>query len=93
MKLYESFKDRATHLRNLFVDIGNSELSDKMASYTKDQKVFIIKTFSSSGGSWLLWRDNIVESCLLVLQHHRETLSTGLPNSLKKQDVRECKWT
>jgi hypothetical protein len=34
----------------------------------------------------LLWRDNIIESWPFLL-HHRQTLSTGLLNSLKKQEV------
>jgi hypothetical protein len=51
--------------------------------------VFVINTFYISGGSCvLLWGDNIVESFLFVL-HHRQTLSVGLLNSLKKQEVRE----
>jgi hypothetical protein len=35
----------------LCVAAGNNELSNKMASYTTDQKMVVIKTFHSSGGS------------------------------------------
>jgi hypothetical protein len=33
--------------------IGNAELSNKMASYMMDQKVFVTKTFYSSGVSFV----------------------------------------
>jgi hypothetical protein len=36
---------------NLFVAVVNPGLSNKMASYTTDGKMFVIKTFYSSGGS------------------------------------------
>lgn len=36
----------------------------------------------------LMWRDGVGEILLFVL-HHREILSTGLSNSLKKQNVRD----
>jgi hypothetical protein len=32
--------------------IGNSELSSKMVSYTTDLKIFVIKAFGSSYGSY-----------------------------------------
>jgi hypothetical protein len=38
-------------LENKFVFVGNAELSNKMASYTADQKAFVTDTFYSSGGS------------------------------------------
>jgi hypothetical protein len=34
----------------LFVVIGNTELSNMIASYTMDKEVFVNKTFFSSGG-------------------------------------------
>lgn len=40
MKLCETFIDCSVHLGNLFVAVGNDELSKKMASYTVVQKVF-----------------------------------------------------
>jgi hypothetical protein len=46
MKLSDIFTD----LGKLFVTVGKTQLSNKMASYTKDQKMFVIKTFYSSGG-------------------------------------------
>jgi Fe2+ or Zn2+ uptake regulation protein len=49
-------------LGNLFAAIGITELSNKMASHTTDQELFVIKTFYSSGGS-----------CVAVeRQYHRE---------------------
>jgi hypothetical protein len=50
-KLYGSFTDRPVYLENLFVAVGNAEPSNKMASYSTDQKVFVIKVFHSSGSS------------------------------------------
>jgi hypothetical protein len=38
-------------LEELFVAVGNNEISNKMASYTTDQKVYVIKTFYSPSGS------------------------------------------
>jgi hypothetical protein len=35
----------------LFVVNGNAELSNKIAAYTTDQKVFVVKTVYSSGRS------------------------------------------
>jgi hypothetical protein len=43
--------DHSVHSANMFIAPGNSELSNKMASYTTDQKVFVTKTFCSPGGS------------------------------------------
>jgi hypothetical protein len=40
-------------LEKVFVAVGNTELRNKMASHTTDQKLFVIKTFYSSGGSWV----------------------------------------
>jgi hypothetical protein len=51
--LYEAFADRSTHLGNFVVAVGNAELSNKIASYTTDQKVFVVKTCYSSGGSYV----------------------------------------
>jgi hypothetical protein len=48
--LYETFKDRSAYLGNSFVAVGNAEFSNKMASYTTDQKVFT-KTSHPTGGS------------------------------------------
>jgi hypothetical protein len=42
---------RSTRLGNLFAPDGNTDLSNSMASYMADQKVFVVKTFNSSGGS------------------------------------------
>jgi hypothetical protein len=40
-------------LGELFVAVGNTELSNKMASYTSRQKAFVINTFYSSGGCFV----------------------------------------
>jgi hypothetical protein len=47
------FIDHSTHLENLFVGVGNSELSNKIASYTTDENVFVIKTVCSSDDSYV----------------------------------------
>jgi hypothetical protein len=80
MKLPRSF----AYVREIFVAIGSTELSSRMASYMTDKKVFVIETFYCLVVLVLLWRDNIIESFLLP---HQETLPTGLLNSLKKQKV------
>jgi DNA-binding transcriptional regulator WhiA len=40
-------------LGNLFVAIGNTELSNKMVLYTTDQELFTINIFYSSGGLYV----------------------------------------
>lgn len=50
-KLYGCFTDSPAYLENLFVAVGNAEPSNKMASYSTDQKVFVIKAFYPSGCS------------------------------------------
>lgn len=71
---------------NLFVAVGDPEPSNKVASYTTGQEVFVVIPFSSSGSPYIVWRDNSSESFLFVLQH-RETLSSGLLNNLKKLEA------
>jgi hypothetical protein len=53
MLLCETFTDCSTHLGNLFVAIGNTELNDKMMSHMTYQKVFVITTPYSSGGPFV----------------------------------------
>jgi hypothetical protein len=48
--LHEIFIDCSKYFRNSFFKVGNAELSNKMVTYTTDQKVFI-KYFHSSGCS------------------------------------------
>lgn len=48
--MYGSFTDRLAYLENLFVAVGNAEASNKMASYSTDQKV-LPESFYTSGGS------------------------------------------
>lgn len=81
----ESFTDHAAHLGHLFAAVGSAELSKKMASCTRDQKV-VVRTCYFSGVLVLLRRAGIGDSSLFVLCY-RETLSAGLLNSLKKQEV------
>jgi hypothetical protein len=71
----------------IFVGIGSNEISNKMASYTTDREVFIIKTSYISGCS----------SVAADRQYHREfsnrvapstdTPSTELLYSLKKKEM------
>jgi hypothetical protein len=72
------------HVVYLFVALGNAELINKMASYTTNRKLFVIKAFYFSGGS-----------CVAVERQYRRefsvrvvpsTLSTGLLNSLNEQE-------
>jgi hypothetical protein len=42
--------DPSTQFANLYVATENAELNDKLASYTADQKVCVIRIFYSSGG-------------------------------------------
>jgi hypothetical protein len=49
--MYGTFTDRSTHFVNSFVAVGNAELSNKMASYMRDQRMFVIKTYYSYGCS------------------------------------------
>jgi hypothetical protein len=47
--MYETFTILLYTWRNLYVAIGIAQLSNKMVLYSTDQKVFVIKTFYSSG--------------------------------------------
>jgi hypothetical protein len=38
MHLYDTFKDRSAHLEYWFLAVGNAELTNKMALYTRDQQ-------------------------------------------------------
>jgi hypothetical protein len=51
-----------------------------------DQEVFVIRIFGVLVVRVVLWRGSTVESFLFVF-HHQETLSTGLLNILKEQEV------
>jgi hypothetical protein len=66
----------------LFVAVGNTELSNKMASYTTDQKVFIKTIYFSSGPCVTLERQYLHFSVRVA---HPETLFIRLLNSLKKR--------
>jgi hypothetical protein len=67
----------------LFVAVGNTELSNKMASYTTDQKVFIKTIYFSGGPCVVLKRQYIWHFSVRVA--HPETLFIRLLNSLKKR--------
>jgi hypothetical protein len=71
-------------VEELFIAVGSTELSNKMESYTTDQKVFVIITFSSSGGSFGAVETQYRRE-FSVSVAHEETLSTGLLNSFKKR--------
>jgi hypothetical protein len=53
-------------LGKLFVAAGNKELSKNIASYTTDQKVFVIKTFTFLVVLVLLGRQYRPEICVRV---------------------------
>jgi hypothetical protein len=67
--MYDIFTDHNTHYGNLFVAVGNAELSNNMVSYTTDRKMFFMKSFYLQIFLMLLWRDNTFESFLFVLHH------------------------
>lgn len=58
-----------------------------MVSYTKNKEMFAVKTITILTVLVLMWRDNIAESFLFVLLH-REPLSAGLSDSLRREEVR-----
>jgi hypothetical protein len=77
--------DRSTQVRNLFVAVGNAELtiSNSMALYTTGQKAFAFKTFNISGGSCVAVE--VISSFSVRVAPPRDP--TGLLSSLKKQEV------
>lgn len=86
MQLYETFTACSTHLRNWSVAICKAQLSNKMASYTTDQRIFI-KTCHPSGGShdkkslcmnMLLSEINITLHASINFIFWVETFETGL---------------
>lgn len=81
MLLYGTFIDHSTHLGNLFVAIGNTELNNKMVSYMTDQKVFITTPYYS-GGPFVA-----VDRVFCWVLHSQETPSIKLLHSSKKQEV------
>jgi hypothetical protein len=66
MQFYESSTDHCAHLGNLFVATGNTELNNRVVSYMMNQKVFVIKTFYSSGDSCVpltkIWNNSFTET-------------------------------
>jgi hypothetical protein len=84
--LYDSTIGNTTHLGK-FVSVGSTELSNRMASYMTDQKVFRIETFYSFGGSCVA----VLRQCRRVLcsccTMKRDYLCAGLVNGLKTQEV------
>jgi hypothetical protein len=40
-----------THVGNLFLAVGNAEMSNKMPPYTTDHKVFVTETIQPTDGS------------------------------------------
>jgi hypothetical protein len=84
--LYETFTDCSTLLEILFVAVDTAELSNKTTSWRRIRKCLLSKPLKLLVILVLLWRDNIVESFLFVL-YQRQTVSPGLLNSWKKQEV------
>jgi hypothetical protein len=72
--LYEIFAGCSTDLGTVFIAVGKAELSNKMASYITDRKVFAIKTIYSSGGSCISEENQFREGFLFVLFHRRHLL-------------------
>jgi hypothetical protein len=62
-----------------------------MASYVTDRQVLFIKTFYSSGGPFVPVERQYHREFSSLMFHRRETLTTGLLNSLKQQEVRVVK--
>lgn len=81
-----TFIDHSTHSRKLFVAVGNAELNKKVASYTKDHKLSIIKTYQFSSGCCAAVERQYHPEFSPML-HNRGTPSAGLLNSLKKRVV------
>jgi hypothetical protein len=77
MQLHDPFIHRSAHFGNLFVTIHNAELSNKMAKYKTDQKVFVIKTFYSFDSS-----------CVAVERELRREFSVRAAPSKDVQDTR-----
>jgi hypothetical protein len=86
MQLYETLKNHSTHLENVFFAVGNTELTNKMASYMTDQEVFVCKTLNFSRGCCVAVKRQYLREFSFKL-HHRQILSIGLLNSLKKQEL------
>jgi hypothetical protein len=81
MQLHDPLINCSAHLGNLrvFVAVRNAELSNKIAKYKADQKVFAIKTFIILVVLLLLWKDNIVESfcsCCIIDKHYLQDCLT-----------------
>jgi hypothetical protein len=64
--LYATSTNRPAQLGNMFVAVGDAELSNKMALYMKNQGVFTVLLVLM-----LLWGDSTIGSVLFVL-HHRD---------------------
>jgi hypothetical protein len=68
--LMNAITDHSAYLGNVFVAVGSAELS-KMASYTTEQKVFVVRTCYFSGVLVLLRRAGIIErSCCIIEKHY-----------------------
>jgi hypothetical protein len=84
----DTFTDRCTNWGNFFFfAVCNTEVSNKMASYTTGQRTFVAKNFTILAVLVWLWRHNILDSSPFVL-HQQQTLPTGSLNSSRKQEVR-----
>jgi hypothetical protein len=77
MKLYQTFIEHYTSLKNFFTATGDVNLSNEMALHKIDQKVFVIKTLYSFGGSCIALERQYCQEFPFMLDH-QETLSIGL---------------
>jgi hypothetical protein len=58
-----TFRDSSTNLGRLFVVVGNTELSKKMAPFRTDQKCLVSKPVSLPAVLVLMWRDTSSKNC------------------------------
>jgi hypothetical protein len=79
MQLYEVFILSLYTLWKI-VAIGNTEQSNKMVSYTTDQKMFVVKTFYSSGGSHV---------AVETWYHQESSVNVALSRETDKQIVKQ----
>jgi hypothetical protein len=70
----------------MLITVAIAELCNKIAFYTMDQKMFIMKTFYSSDGSCVAMERQYLQKLSLCVSPLRDIVCEIL-NSLKKQEV------
>jgi hypothetical protein len=67
-------------LGNIFVVVGNAELSNNMASYAMNKKMFVIKTFFTSAAVWRQYHQvlsvsvaPLSDTIYLIVKQYEET--------------------